>query len=154
MLLDRDGRTEELHRLGRLGGLLQRNQGLQVRVLVDLLLDRGEFDELLGELVGVERGERILVLQLRGQQLQKRIEIAGDLLRCVDVGGPGAGRTGRRRCRIASVVRALASVRLIVVVMIASSNDLPLHADVDAAAQAQASVDCVDCDRPVDWRRE
>ena len=35
--------------------------------------------ELLGELVGVERIERVLVFQLRRQQLQEGREVAGDL---------------------------------------------------------------------------
>ena len=44
--------------------------------------------KLLGELIGIERIERILVLQLRGQQGQKRIEIVGELRQ------PGIARTG------------------------------------------------------------
>ena len=47
---------------------------------VELLLDPGELHELLGELVGIQRIQRILVLQLRGQQLQERREVSGDLL--------------------------------------------------------------------------
>jgi len=43
------------------------------------LLDLSEFHQLLGELVGVERIERILIFQLRRQQLQERRKIAGDL---------------------------------------------------------------------------
>jgi hypothetical protein len=50
---------------------LHGNQRLQIGVHVDLLLDRSKLDELLGELVGVERIERILILQLRGQQARK-----------------------------------------------------------------------------------
>jgi hypothetical protein len=49
--------------------LLQVDETLQIGVRVDLLLDRSEFDQLLRELIGIERIERILVLQLRGQQL-------------------------------------------------------------------------------------
>ena len=41
--------------------LLQRNQRGERVVGVELLLDAGEFDQLLGELVGVERIERILI---------------------------------------------------------------------------------------------
>jgi hypothetical protein len=37
---------------------------LQIGIHVDLLLDRREFDQLLRELIGIERIERILVLQL------------------------------------------------------------------------------------------
>jgi len=48
--------------------LAARNQGL----------DTGEFDELLGELVGIQRVERVLVLQLRGQQRQKSLKVVGD----------------------------------------------------------------------------
>ena len=70
-----------------LGGLLHRDQGLQVSVHIDLLLDRGEFDELLGELGGVERGERVLGRQLGGQELQKSIVVAGNRLRSGRGGG-------------------------------------------------------------------
>jgi hypothetical protein len=56
------------------------------------LLNPGELDQLLGELVGVERRERILVLQLCGQQLEKGIEIAGELLRRTGARGLGCGR--------------------------------------------------------------
>jgi hypothetical protein len=62
-----------------LGSLLQGHQRRQRVIGVELLLHAGEFDELLGELVGVERAERILVLQLRRQELQKALEIASDL---------------------------------------------------------------------------
>src|SRR6516162_3003084 len=62
----------------RLLRLLQRDQRAQRRVHVDLLLDRGELDELLGELVGVERRKWVLVLKLRGEQYQEGIEVAGD----------------------------------------------------------------------------
>ena len=84
-------------RLGRLRGLLQRDQRRQRVVGVELLLDAGEFDQLLGELVGVERIERVLVLQLRRQQRQEALEIAGDLLRRQRVGR--RGRRGARRRR-------------------------------------------------------
>jgi hypothetical protein len=57
-----------LQRRGGFGALLHGNQRLQIGVHVDLLLDRSKLDELVGELVGVERIERILILQLRGQQ--------------------------------------------------------------------------------------
>jgi len=39
---------------------------------------------LLGELVGVQRTERILVLQLRGQQRQKRLEITASVAPVVE----------------------------------------------------------------------
>ena len=68
-------------------GLLQRDQRGQRIVGVDLLLDTGEFDELLGELVGVERAERVLILQLGRQQLQEALEVAGDLRVRQRVGG-------------------------------------------------------------------
>jgi hypothetical protein len=42
--------------------LLQRHQGCELGVGLELLLDLGEFHQLLGELVGVERTGRILVL--------------------------------------------------------------------------------------------
>ena len=44
---------------------------LNVSFGLHLLLDAGELHELLGELIGVERIERVLVFQLRGQQLQE-----------------------------------------------------------------------------------
>ena len=62
----------------RLSHLLQRDEGLQLRIHVHLLLDAGELDELLGELVGVERVERILILELGGQQRQEGLEVPGD----------------------------------------------------------------------------
>ena len=46
---------------------------------LELLLDAGELDELLGELVGVQRIERVLVLQLRRQELQEGLEVSGQL---------------------------------------------------------------------------
>ena len=61
--------------------MTERDQRLQIVVGVDLLLDAGELHELLRELVGVHRAQRILVLQLRRQQRQERVEIAGELLR-------------------------------------------------------------------------
>ena len=42
----------------------------------------------------VSSGERVLVLQLGGQQLQEALEVAGDLLRRQRVGGRGR-RAGR-----------------------------------------------------------
>jgi hypothetical protein len=57
-------------------------EGYQARQLIvgfHLLLDLSEFHGLLGELVGVERIQRILVFQLRRWKLQKRGKIAGDL---------------------------------------------------------------------------
>ena len=77
-----------MQRRGCLAGLLHRNERLEVGVHVDLLLDGGKFDELLGKLIGVEWVQRILILQLGGQKLQKGIEIAGELLRCVGTRGP------------------------------------------------------------------
>src|SRR4029077_8038433 len=90
--VDSDVGADQLQRLQRFRTLLHRDQRLQVRVHVDLLLDGRELDQLLGELIGVERIERILVLQLRGQEFQEGIEIAGQLLRSDDAGGlRGAG---------------------------------------------------------------
>jgi hypothetical protein len=48
-------------------GLLQPDQSRELRVHVDLLFNAGKLDELLGELIGVERIERVLILQLRRQ---------------------------------------------------------------------------------------
>ena len=96
---------------------------------LELLLDAGELHELLGELVGVERIERVLVLQLRRQQRAGRSgscrpassraraqRVRRGRLR--DVGGPGDGRRGGGgirwwSCRISS------------------------HSDVDAAARSE-----------------
>ena len=65
------------------------DQGLQIGVGVDLLLDLAVFDQLLGELVGVHRAGGILVLQLGGEQRQEGVEIARQLLH----------RIGRWWCR-------------------------------------------------------
>ena len=46
---------------------------------MDLLLDAGELDQLRGELVGVQRLERILVLQLGDQQGQELVEVVAEL---------------------------------------------------------------------------
>ena len=59
----------------RLRGLLQRNQRGELIVLLELLLDLRELHELLGELVGVQRIERVLVLELRRQQLQEGLKL-------------------------------------------------------------------------------
>ena len=56
----------DLHSLGL---ELVRRGPTQVSLLaLPLLLDAGELHQLLGKLVGVERIERVLVLQLRRQQ--------------------------------------------------------------------------------------
>ena len=86
---DGHGLADIRQRLGRLRGLLQRNQRRQRVVGVELLLDAGEFNELLGELVGIQRIEWVLVLQLRRQQLQEALKVAGDLLRSQRVGRRG-----------------------------------------------------------------
>src|SRR6202021_1427835 len=78
--IDHRGLADESQRLRRLRGLLQGYQRRQRVVGVELLLDAGEFDELLGKLVGVERIEWILILQLRRQQGQEALKVAGDLL--------------------------------------------------------------------------
>ena len=61
---------------------LQRNERGQLVVLLELLLDLRELHELLGELVGVERVERVLVLELRRQQCQEGLEIRREPSRC------------------------------------------------------------------------
>jgi len=75
--------ADELQRRSGLLRLLQRDHGGERRVGIDLLLDRGKLHQLLGELVGIERRGRILVLQLGGQQLKEFVEIARQI---------GAGR--------------------------------------------------------------
>ena len=59
---------------------------------MDLLLDAGELDQLRGELVGVQRLQRILVLQLGDQQGQKLVEVVAELAL---VGRRLAGRVAR-----------------------------------------------------------
>ena len=77
--VDHGGLADEAERLGRLRGLLKRYQRGELVVGLELLLDGSKFDQLLGELVGVQRIQRVLVLQLRGQQRQEGLEIAGDV---------------------------------------------------------------------------
>jgi hypothetical protein len=45
------------------------------------LFDAGKLHELCGKLVGVERIERVLILQLRRQQRQEGLEVVGDARR-------------------------------------------------------------------------
>ena len=84
---------------GVLCGLLQRDQGAELGVGFELLLDLRERHELRGELVGVERREWVLVLELRGQQGQEGLEIS----RQRRTRGRGEARArgvlGRKRCR-------------------------------------------------------
>jgi hypothetical protein len=54
-----------------IGGGLQADQFLQALVGRDLLLHLAESDQLLGELGGIHGVQRILVLQLLGQQQQE-----------------------------------------------------------------------------------
>ena len=76
--IDHRGLADEAQCLRRLRGLLHRDQGRQVFVGLELLLDAGELHQLLGELVGVERIERVLVLQLGRQQGQEALEVSGE----------------------------------------------------------------------------
>src|SRR5262249_5664507 len=62
LAVDRDGLTDEGEGGRRLRGLLDRNEGRELVVLLELLLVLRERHELLSELVGVERIERVLVL--------------------------------------------------------------------------------------------
>ncbi len=95
--VDRDGLADEHQRLGRLRGLLDLHQRGELIVGLELLLDLRELHELLGELVGVQRIERVLVLQLRGQQQQEGLEIVRDAAPRVARGaGRRAGRAGGR----------------------------------------------------------
>ena len=77
-----DRLADELERGGVLRGLLQRDQRGELVVGLELLLDLRELHELRGELVGVERIERVLVLELRGEQRQEGLEVAGDACPC------------------------------------------------------------------------
>jgi hypothetical protein len=74
-----------------LGGLLQRYQRGQLIIGLELLLNGGELHQLLGELVGIQRIERILVLQLRRQQRQKGLKVSRER----GVGGRAQGRSRR-----------------------------------------------------------
>src|ERR1017187_2390315 len=60
--IDHHGGADQGERLRRLRGLFQRYQGGEGVIRLHLLLDRCEFDQLLGELVGIHRTEWILVL--------------------------------------------------------------------------------------------
>ena len=73
--VDGDRVSDIDQRLSRLRALLDFDQRLELIVLLELLLDAGKLHELRGELVGVERIQRVLVLQLRRQQRQEGLEI-------------------------------------------------------------------------------
>ena len=97
-----------------------------------MLLDLGELHQLLCELVGVERIERILVFQLRRQQLQERCKVAGDLGVVDRIGDGAAGGRGG------------GGEGVVVIVVMAESSD----ADVETAAlpgkAAIALRNCID----------
>jgi hypothetical protein len=90
--IDRDFLADKAQRLGRLGSLLQRHQGGELGVGLELLLDLSELHELLRELVGVERTGRVLVLELRREQRQEGLEIAGNRVRIDARRGRARGR--------------------------------------------------------------
>src|SRR5215208_5159723 len=96
----RDLHADEARRVRGRRGLDRRQEGRERGVRFQLLLDRGELHELLRELVGVERVERALVLELRREQHQEGIEVLGDALarRLAGRGGGGGGgaRAGDR----------------------------------------------------------
>ena len=75
-----DRRADEIDQGRNLVGLLQLQQLFQVGVGENLLLDTGEGHELGGELVGVQRIERILVLQLGHQQVEEPAEFLFELV--------------------------------------------------------------------------
>ena len=103
-------RAVETHRLTRrldlgaevveaLADLVAADQGQQLpeRVVgLDRLLDRAELDELRGELVGVHRRERVLVLELGGQELQEAVEVVREA--DLALGGTARGRGGGGAC--------------------------------------------------------
>ena len=91
---------------------------------MQLLLDAGELHELRSELVGVERIERVLVLQLGGQQRQEGLEIVGESRldgEPVLAESCGVGRAPKR------------SVGIVASTAIAFSS----NPDIDAAARAE-----------------
>ena len=71
-----DGMADERQSRDRLVRRLQRYEIGQLAVGVDRLLNLAERDELAGELIGIERRERVLILELRRQQGQESLEIA------------------------------------------------------------------------------
>jgi hypothetical protein len=52
------------------------------RVDADLLFDAGELHQLFGELVRVHRLERVLVLDLRGEDGEEGVEVVSTALAC------------------------------------------------------------------------
>jgi hypothetical protein len=97
--------------------LLYRDQCRELIVLLHLLLDLRELHELLGKLVGAERVEWVLVLQLRSEELQERVEIPGngflvdgvaDRRGCAGRGGAGRGGRDRRGMAGRAAVMAIA----------------------------------------------
>src|SRR5262249_26874679 len=104
LAVDRNRCTHKCERGRRLRGLLDRDERGELIVLLHLLLDLRELDELGGELVGVERVKRILVLELGRQQGEEGREVARDrgfVDRAVGRGGTAGGRrrSGRRAGR-------------------------------------------------------
>jgi hypothetical protein len=86
LIADVDGLADIADRVRRLPGELQVDEVLEALALVDGLLDAGELDELGHELGRFERRERVLVLELGGQQHQEGVEILGE-----PRGGRGGG---------------------------------------------------------------
>ena len=116
-------------RLRRLCGLLQRYQRGQLIVGLELLFDAGELHELLGELVGVQRIERILVLQLCREQRQKRLKVSGELCRPSSSGLDEDDE--ELDCCVVPETTGLAVVAAAAVMFVSSDPD------VDAAARSE-----------------
>ncbi len=73
--VDGDGLADIDQRLRRLRRLLDADERGERIVGLELLFDLRELHELLGELVGIQRIERVLVLQLRGEQGEELLEV-------------------------------------------------------------------------------
>ena len=63
--------------------LLQRHQAFEVLVLLHLLFDAGEQNQLISELVRIERRQRILELELRRQDGKEVVQIIGQIRQCL-----------------------------------------------------------------------
>jgi len=96
--IDHCSLADEGQRLCRLRGLPgSETSAVSWSLVLELLLDACELHELLGKLVSIQRIERILVLQLRGQQRQEGLEVPSQRrARSVEVRLAPGGVFGRK----------------------------------------------------------
>jgi hypothetical protein len=73
---------------------MHRDQLFEIFVLLDRLFDRRVLHELRGELRRVHRRQRILVLELRGEQLQERVVVVAERRAAAGGRALGGGRAG------------------------------------------------------------